>query len=87
MLILPLISFVFGNWKSVLIGGAIAAGLGWLAYEHHKILAEGAAQERQQIERANDEEMSRAVAAAKSVDACFAAGGTWDRDHGSCNKP
>ena len=71
----------------LLILGALAGGLGWLAWERHELIMQGEAQERQQMEQANDKEMARAVAAARNVDECFTARGTWDRDRGLCVRP
>lgn len=87
MFILQILSFVFYNWKVFLIGGALAAGLGWLVWERHELIMQGVAQERQQIEDANNVERQKAILAERTVDACFSGGGTWDRALGVCNNP
>lgn len=86
---LTILSLVFSNWKAVLYGAAIGAALGWLAYEHHKIYAEGVAAANAQMEKANAQAKSAADAAQATVDACYArgAGFTWDRAGGVCHSP
>ena len=84
---LALIPFFLSNWKAVLIAGFVAGGLAWLAWERHELILQGEHQAQQEIIDANDKAMALAISAAHTVDACFAAGGTWDRAAGLCLNP
>ena len=79
-----IIGFVFGNLKTFAIIGAVAAALGWLAYEHHSLIQQGVQQEIQDMNHANDKSNQEAGAAQGTVDDCFNTGGTWDRTNGVC---
>ena len=62
-------------------------GLGWLAWERHELIIQGEAKAIEDVRKARCRRTLRAVTAAKTVDACYAAGGNWDRDNGLCNDP
>ena len=85
--IIPIISFVFNNWRLVLTGAGVAAALVWLGVEHHKVYVEGETAAIQKVEKRNAQELSTADAAQKLVDDCYAAGGTWNRSDGLCYRP
>lgn len=84
---LTILGLVLGNWKLFLYGAIIAGVTGWGAYKWHEQYVRGEAAAIEQVEKANAESMAKAVAAAHTVDACFSAGGTWDRAAGLCLNP
>ena len=57
---------------------------GAFLYERHAGYKEGAAQVEQTIEDANHASENKADQGAKTVDDCYARGGTWDRINGLC---
>ena len=79
-----LVPLLLSNWKPILIAGAVAAGLGWLAWERHELIVQGEQQALEKVKEANDADAAEAAGAAKTVDDCYAVGGTWDRDLGVC---
>lgn len=66
----------------MLVGGSLT-----LFYYRHEWISEGYAKALADIKSANDEANSYANAGQKSVDACYAAGGDWDRDLRVCDHP
>ena len=83
---LALISFALSNWRVFAIGAAALVLAGWAWHEHDTLIAQGAAQERAQMEAANAAALEKANQAATDVDACYrrGAGYTWDRTLGVC---
>ena len=84
---LALIGLIPTAWRLIAIGGFVLSIGGFLAWEHHKLVVEGATIEKQKIEDANAAERAKAKMGSDAVDGCFAAGGNWDRDAGVCRKP
>ncbi|MFN3892020.1 MAG: hypothetical protein ACK4MV_16615 [Beijerinckiaceae bacterium] len=70
-----------------LIGGMVAAIVfgGW--YIVHSIRKDAQDDIIRSIEKEEDHARKRAVEGARSVDACWDAGGVWDRATGSCRLP
>jgi len=84
---LALIPFVLSNWRVFLYGGtAIAIGLLAL-HERSVLINQGAQQAIEKVEKSNEQAKSAADAAQAKVDACYAAGGTWDRVNSVCLNP
>ena len=81
---LALLELVLKNWRLFAYAAAVVAVLGWLAYEHHEIFTSGEQAAIRRVEQANENARSKADQAAKTVDACFASDGDWDRAHGLC---
>lgn len=81
---LAIIPFLFSNWRLVLIGAGVGAGLAWLAVEHHKVYVAGETAAIQKVEKRNAQELSAADAAQAKVDGCYTHGGTWNRSDGVC---
>lgn len=84
---LTIISLVLGNWKTFLIGGIVAFGVGWLLWEKHELIQQGIQQEIQEMNNANAKSKAAADGAQGDVDSCFNGGGTWDRALGVCDHP
>ena len=80
-----IVPFLISNWRMVgvvVIGaGILAAGLTY----RHALIVEGEQKALQKVEDANAQSNAAAAKAAKTVDDCFNAGGTWDRDSGVCS--
>jgi len=72
-------------WRVCLVALVVLAVAAGLTYERVTGYEQGKDAAVQTIDKANDEEMQRAQAAAKTVDDCVAAGGVWNRDVGVCN--
>ena len=70
------------------IYGAIAAaaviGFAWFV---HSIRKDARNDLLHSIERTEDAARTKAIAGARSVDACYDAGGLWDRAAGTCRGP
>lgn len=83
---LAILGLLISNWRLVFIGAAVGAGLGWLAYEHHKIYAEGEAAAIQKVEKDNAASEGTADKAQAEVQACYARGArfSWDRTRSVC---
>ena len=81
----PAIKWALDNWRLVLILLAIVAVLAFGGYERVKGYSAGNTAAITKITKANQEEARRAQAAAKNVDDCYAAGGSWDRARGLCD--
>ncbi len=77
---------LFSSWRLVLYGGLALGALGWVAYEHHKIYAEGMAAATQQVEKANEQARNAAQSGEESVTSCYdrGAGWSWDRANRLC---
>lgn len=84
---LALVPFLISNWRLVVTGVALGAGLAWLAVEHHKVYDAGEAAAIQKVEKNDANNLSAADAAQKLVDDCYAGGGTWNRSNGVCFHP
>jgi len=81
------LAFLLSNWKlvGVVAGSVLLAS--WLGCERMKLIHEGAQQERQKIEEANHAAEQKADTGARTVDECYAAGGSWNRHRGVCEQP
>lgn len=84
---LTLLALIPTAWRFIALGGLILAAGSFIAYEHHKIIAEGEKIEQQKIEAANGAARKKADQGSAAVDSCGAAGGAWDRNAGLCNQP
>jgi len=71
-------------WRLVAVAALVASIGGFLVYERHKIMVEGATAELQKIEKANAVEQGKADAGSAAVDGCSADGRVWDRVNGVC---
>jgi len=83
---LSLIPLVLSNWRVFLYGGtAIALGL-WAWHEYDAILAKGAQQAIEKVEKDNAKSGSAADAGEAEVKACYARGPrfSWDRTRSVC---
>ena len=76
---------MFAIFPRLYLYGAIAAaaliGFAWFV---HSIRQDARNDLVQQIERKEDEARKKAISGARSVDACWDAGGKWDRSAGRC---
>lgn len=79
-----LLAFAFANPRLIFYGGLIAAIIGFGLHEWHVIYVSGQRAALEQVEKANEQANKAANSGSTSVDACFAAGGTWDRATGVC---
>jgi hypothetical protein len=68
-------------------GVIVAGATGFLAYEHHKVYDEGYAAAISDVRAANAKSNAEASKGQSNVEACYIAGGTWDRDNGVCVRP
>ena len=84
---MPLLALALANWRLVGIGLAVAALLGWLAYERAHYISIGEQRATQKIEEANDAAKRKADAGSDLVEGCFATGGVWSRSRGVCEHP
>jgi hypothetical protein len=79
---------MFGAIPKLYALGALAlllsVGFGWFV---HSIKREARQEVIQSIERTENDARRKAVEGARSVDACYDAGGVWDRATGSCRLP
>lgn len=82
---LALIPLVISNWRIVFVVGAVCALIGLGLYTRSHLIAEGEQAALQKVESANAQAQDAAARAAQTVDACFNAGGAWDRDAGVCH--
>lgn len=74
-------------WRVWLYAGLVVAALGVVAYYHHSWYDQGYDAEKAKIEAANKKANDDALTDQKNVDACYAAGGDWNRDRGVCDHP
>jgi hypothetical protein len=79
---------MFGLLPRLYIYGAVAlaliGGFSWFVYSIRKDARDDLIQS---IERTEDAARRKAVEGARSVDACFDAGGLWSRSAGTCRLP
>lgn len=73
--------------KAILIGAAILAGLAAFGIYTHKLKQQGYDNAIQAVEKQNEKAGNAAVEGARTVDACYAAGGVWSRSAGKCAQP
>ena len=71
-------------WRIGLIVAVAVSFIGFCTYERAHLINEGTKAELQKIEDANAVEQASAKAGSDAVDACAAAGRTWDRALGTC---
>jgi len=83
--VLALLPLALANWRILAIGAACAAVVAGGLYYRHELIVQGENEALQKVEDANAQSQATAAKAAKTVDDCFNAGGTWDRDAGVCN--
>ena len=76
---------VLKNWRYFALGAAALAAVAWFEVEQHKSYVAGQQAAVQKVEQANVKAQQMADRAAKSVDACYADGGDWDRTRGVCH--
>lgn len=78
-----ILSLIPGRAWAYIAGIALflMAAVGYVKHSEHVALE----QERQRIERANNEARDKADAVNPTVDGCYASGGRWDRASGLCN--
>lgn len=83
---LSLIPLVLSNWRVFLTGGTVIAVCLWGWHEYDAILAKGAQQAIEKVEKDNAQSDSSADAAEAAVKACLARGPrfSWDGPRGVC---
>jgi hypothetical protein len=81
---IALIPFVLTYWRTLLLVAFFAAVAAAGLHYRHQLIVEGEQKALQQVEDANAKASTEAQSAAKNVDDCFVAGGTWDRSRGEC---
>jgi hypothetical protein len=76
---------MFGLFPKLYVYGAVALaaviGFGWFV---HSIRKDARDDVLRSIERTENDARRKAVEGARSVDACYDAGGLWDRSRGAC---
>jgi hypothetical protein len=68
-------------------GAIVAAAVVGFAWFVHSIRKDARDDLLQKIERTEDAARTKAISGARSVDACYDAGGVWDRAAGACREP